>query len=71
MSIRLRGKGGDAPEGGEKGDLYIRVRVKPHKHLTREGTIILSEEHINMVDAALGTEIDVETVDGKITYIFR
>ena len=55
MSIRLRGKGGDAPEGGEKGDLYIRVRVKPHKHLTREGTIILSEEHISMVDAALGT----------------
>lgn len=67
MSIRLRGKGGDAPEGGEKGDLYINIRVKPHKHLTREGAIILSEETISMVDAALGTEIDVETVDGKIT----
>ncbi len=67
MSIRLRGKGGEAPEGGEKGDLYIHVRVKPHKNLTREGTIILSEETISMVDAALGTEIDVETVDGKIT----
>lgn len=68
MSIRLRGKGGPAPEGGaEPGDLYVRVRVKPHKHLTREGTIILSEERINMVDAALGCEIDVETIDGKIT----
>ena len=68
MSIRLHGKGGPAPEGGsEPGDLYVRVKVKPHKHLTREGTIILSEEHINMVDAALGTEIEVETVDGKIT----
>ena len=68
MSIRLKGKGGAAPEGGgEKGDLYIHVRVKPHKHLTREGSIILSEETISMVDAALGTEIDVETVDGKIT----
>ena len=67
MSIRLRGKGGDAPEGGEKGDLYIRVRVKPHKNLTREGAIILSEERIDMVDAALGCEIEVETVDGPIT----
>lgn len=67
MSIRLRGKGGDAPEGGEKGDLYIRVRVKPHKNLTREGAIILSEEKIDMVDAALGCEIEVETVDGPIT----
>ena len=68
MSIRLRGKGGPAPEGAtEPGDLYIRVRVKPHKHLTREGTIILSEEHVNMVDAALGCEIEVETVDGVVT----
>ena len=68
MSIRLAGKGGPAPEGGtERGDLYVRIKVKPHKHLTREGAIILSEEHIDMVDAALGCEIEVETVDGKIT----
>ena len=68
MSIRLAGKGGPAPEGAtERGDLYVRVRVKPHKTLTREGVIILSEQKIDMVDAALGCEIDVETVDGKIT----
>ena len=68
MSIRLRGKGGPAPENGtEPGDLYVRVRVKSHKHLTREGAIILSEEKIDMVDAALGCEIEVETVDGPIT----
>ena len=68
MSIRLAGKGGPAPEGGtERGDLYVRIRVKPHKHLTREGAIILSEEHIDMVDAALGCEIEVETVDGSVT----
>jgi molecular chaperone DnaJ len=46
--------------------LYVRIRVKPHKKFTREGTIILSEEHIGMVEAALGTEIDVATVDGPI-----
>lgn len=68
MSIRLAGKGGPAPEGAtERGDLYVRIRVKPHKTLTREGAIILSEQKIDMVDAALGCEIDVETVDGKIT----
>ena len=68
MSIRLRGKGGPAPEGGtEPGDLYVRVKVKSHKHLTREGVIILSEEKISMVDAALGCEVEVETVDGPIT----
>lgn len=67
MSIRLRGKGGPAPEGGsEPGDLYVRVRVKPHKSLTREGTIILSEQKIDMVDAALGCEIEVLTVDGPV-----
>lgn len=66
MSIRLSGKGGAAPKGGTKGDLYVFVRVKPHKHLTREGSIILSETTISMVDAALGTEVDVETVDGNV-----
>ena len=66
MSIRLTGKGGPAPKGGQKGDLYVSIRVRPHKHLTREGNIILSEVTIPMVDAALGTEVDVETVDGNV-----
>ena len=68
MSIRLRGKGGPAPsKDAAAGDLYVKVRVKPHKSLTREGAIILSEQKIDMVDAALGCEIDVETVDGTVT----
>jgi len=64
-TIRLSGHG-EAVGQGEKGDLYVHIRVKAHKHFTREGDIILSEQHIGMVDAALGTEIDVETVDGVI-----
>lgn len=68
MSVRIRGKGGPAPEGAtEPGDLYVRVRVKPHKSLVREGAIILSEQKIDMVDAALGCEVEVTTVDGPIT----
>jgi molecular chaperone DnaJ len=55
-TIRLR-EHGEASANGSKGDLYIHVRVKPHKRFTREGTLILSEEHVSMVDAALGTEI--------------
>ena len=64
-TIRLRDHG-EAVQGGAKGDLYVHVSVKAHKKFTREGDIILSFEHISMVDAALGTEIDVDTVDGKI-----
>lgn len=63
--IRLR-EHGEAVARGPKGDLYVNVRVKPHKKFTREGDLILSEEHINMIDAALGTEIDVDTVDGEV-----
>ena len=63
--IRLR-EYGEAIANGPKGDLYVNVRVKPHKKFTREGDLILSEEHIGMVDAALGTEIQVETVDGEV-----
>ncbi len=65
-TIRLRERG-EAVANGPKGDLYVNVRVKAHKKFTREGDLILSEEHIEMVDAALGTEIDVETVDGPKT----
>jgi len=64
-TIRLRDHG-EAVQGGAKGDLYVHIRVKAHKKFTREGDIILSYEHISMVDAALGTEIDVDTVDGKV-----
>ena len=64
-TIRLRERG-EATQDGPKGDLYVHLRVKPHKKFTREGDLILSEEHIGIVEASLGTEIDVETVDGKI-----
>lgn len=64
-TIRLR-EHGEAIAHGAKGDLYVNVRVKAHKKFTREGTIILSEEHVGMAEAALGTEIEVDTVDGPV-----
>ena len=64
-TIRLKERG-EAMANGPRGDLYVNVRVKAHKHFTREGDLILSEEHVGMVDAALGSEIEVATVDGKV-----
>jgi molecular chaperone DnaJ len=64
-TIRLR-EHGEAIANGPKGDLYVNVRVKAHKKFTREGELILSEEHIGMVDAAIGCEVDIDTVDGKV-----
>ena len=63
--IRLR-EHGQAIANGPKGDLYVHLRVQSHKQFTREGDLILSEELVNMVDAALGTEIEVNTVDGPV-----
>ena len=63
--IRLR-EHGEAAANGNKGDLYVQISVKAHKKFTREGDLILSSEHVGMVEAALGTEIEVETVDGPV-----
>ena len=64
-TIRLR-EHGEAIAHGPKGDLYVNIRVKPHKKFTREGDLILSSEHVDMIAAALGTEISVDTVDGPV-----
>lgn len=64
-TIRLNGHG-EAIANGSKGDLYVAIRVKADKKFTREGDLILSEESVDMVDAALGTEIEVDTVDGPV-----
>lgn len=65
-AIRLNGRG-EATRDGVNGDLYVVIHVKPDKKFTRDGDLILSEETISMIDAALGCELDVETVDGELT----
>lgn len=64
-TIRLR-EHGQAIANGPKGDLYVHIRVKPHKEFTREGFLVLSEHRIGMVGAALGTEVKINTVDGPV-----
>jgi molecular chaperone DnaJ len=66
-TMRLTGKGAAPKGGGTKGDLYIQIRVKPDRRFERDGSTIHGAATISMVEAALGTEVPVETVDGKVT----
>jgi len=66
--IKLSGQGEVGEKGAPRGDLYILVSVKPHDLFTREGNDIYFEMPITFVQAALGDEIEVPTLDGKVKY---
>jgi len=65
QTIRVQGRGEAGLRGGPAGDLFIRVRVKPHKEFHRDGFNILSVEPISFSQAALGDKISVKGVDGE------
>ncbi len=62
--VRIAGEGEPGAYGGPPGDLYIQVRVKPHRYFRRQGNDILLHLTINVAQAALGAEVEVPTVDG-------
>lgn len=64
--LRMSGEGEGGYNGGPAGDLYIFVSVEPHKYFRRSGDDILCDLPIDMVQAALGDEVEVETLDGKV-----
>ena len=64
--IRLAGEGEAGTAGGPSGDLYVQINVRPHKIFEREGKNLYCEVPISFVDAALGGEIEVPTLDGKV-----
>ncbi len=66
--IVLRSQGSEGRNGGGAGDLYVFVSVRPHPIFERDGTNIYCEIPISIVDATLGAEITVPTLDGKTTY---
>ncbi len=66
-SLRLRGEGEASPEGGSTGDLYVVVSVRPHPVFERRGNDILFEVEVGYPQLALGTEIEVPTLDAKAT----
>ena len=64
-SIRLAGEGEAGGRGGPAGDLYVRVRIKPHKLFKRNGANLLIEVPVPLVTAALGGEIEVPGLDER------
>ena len=66
--IALRGQGCDGRNGGPAGDLLVTVSVRSHPQFEREGTSILYELPVSIVQASLGAEVEVPTIDGKVKY---
>lgn len=65
-TLRLTGEGEAGSNGGPNGDLYIHIRIKPHKIFTRQGKDLHCDVPINFINATLGGEVEVPTIDGKV-----
>jgi molecular chaperone DnaJ len=68
QTISLRGEGEPGVRGGPAGDLYVLVSVRPHPIFRRQGNDVVCEMPITFVQAALGAELEVPTLDGKVKY---
>jgi molecular chaperone DnaJ len=64
QTLRLTGRGAVGPRGGETGDLYVHLRVTPHEQWRREEHDLVTDVPLSIAQAALGTELDLETLDG-------
>lgn len=64
-TLRLTGRGPAGPRGGPPGDLYVHLSVRPHEHFQRSGYDIHHILHVPVTQAALGTTIKLETLDGS------
>lgn len=68
QGVSLRGQGNCGSNGGPAGDLLVSVNVRPHDFFRREGTSVLCTIPVSIVQAALGCELEVPTLDGKVKY---
>ncbi|MBQ8535990.1 MAG: molecular chaperone DnaJ [Clostridia bacterium] len=68
QTIVMNGQGEPGLRGGPSGDLYITISVKPHKLFRREGYDLFLELPISFTQAALGADVDVPTLGGKMKY---
>lgn len=66
--INMRGYGDSGFNGGPAGDLKVVVDIKPHPHFKRDGYNVWYEKHVSFVEAALGAELQVPTLDGNVKY---
>jgi molecular chaperone DnaJ len=65
MQLTMSGKGNAGERGGIPGDLVVVIEEIEHPYLTRDGNNLLYDLHINFADAALGTSVDIPTLEGK------
>ncbi len=65
MQLSMSGKGNAAPRGGVPGDLIILIEEIPHETLKRDGNNVIYDLHVSFIDAALGTSVEIPTIDGK------
>ena len=65
MQLSMSSKGNVPPRGGVPGDLLIIVEEEPHAELRRDGNNVVYELHVSFPDAALGTSLEVPTIDGR------
>ena len=65
--IRLRGKGAEGRGGQPPGDLFARVRVRPHRFFRREGRDLHLDLPVTVSEATLGARVEVPTLDGRVT----
>jgi molecular chaperone DnaJ len=63
--LRLTGEGEGGTGGGPPGDLYVFIHVQPHEFFSREDTNIICKIRVSFIQAALGDEIKVPTLDGE------
>ena len=68
-TLRLTGRGAVGPWGGPAGDLYVQIRVGEHKHFERSGYDLLRRLPVQMTQAILGVEMEIETLDGSETIV--
>ncbi|MGH2548116.1 MAG: molecular chaperone DnaJ [Thermomicrobiales bacterium] len=68
QTLRLSGQGEASTSGGGNGNLYVKVRIEPHQLFTRQGKNILINVGVNVAQAALGDQINVETIDGPTSF---
>ncbi|MES2389116.1 MAG: molecular chaperone DnaJ [Bacteroidota bacterium] len=66
MQLSMSGKGNVPPRGGVAGDLLIVIEEEPHEELKRDGNNVIFDLYVNFADAALGTHVEVPTIDGKV-----
>ena len=65
-TLRLSGRGAVGPRGGPTGDLYVHVRVRPHLVFERHGNDLYHQLHVPVTQAALGVELDYETLNDVV-----